>query len=452
MLLTVSHNARITGAPPNAARALRDRLTFPNPKYEENERKGFSTWNVPRYLCYLTQDKGSLAFPRGFTRQAIDILRLAKTSFSIDDQTRTLPSIDFKFTGELRDYQQQAVEATLKRQFGTLSASTGSGKTVMALDITAERQQPTLIIVHSQELAEQWIERIGEFLGIPAKDVGVIGGGKMRIGEKITVALVQSLHKCARKVAPHIGHLIIDECHKIPSRTFLEAVKAFDCRYMLGLSATPYRRDGLTSLIYLHLGDKVHEIDRRGLIDQGSIMHAEIITRETAFQSTVNPSAEYSHMLSELTQDQARNHLIVEDVAREAHNSDGVCLVLTDRTAHCETLARLLEEIGTEATILTGDLAKRKRSQIVKDINAGLVKVVVATGQLIGEGFDCKSLSTLFLASPVKFAGRLLQYLGRVLRPAPGKDKARVFDYVDTKVGVLVNAAKKRQRVYAQAA
>jgi superfamily II DNA or RNA helicase len=154
-------------------------------------------------------------------------------------------------------------------------------------------------------------------------------------------------------------------------------------------------------------------------------------------------------MLSELTADPQRNALIADDVAQEARNGGGVCLVLSDRKAHCEALLALLADRGVEATLLTGDLSNGERQAVVEAVNTGRVKALVATGQLIGEGFDCKALSTLFLGTPIKFNGRLQQYLGRVLRPAPGKDKAKVFDYVDEKVGVLKAAAEARRRVYA---
>jgi len=153
-------------------------------------------------------------------------------------------------------------------------------------------------------------------------------------------------------------------------------------------------------------------------------------------------------MLSELTQDPARNALIASDVAREAGNGGGVCLVLSDRKAHCETLQDALHGHGIKTALLTGDLSNGQRQEVVKALNGGGVKVLVATGQLIGEGFDCRELSTLFLATPIKFNGRLLQYLGRILRPAPGKNKAKVYDYQDVNVGVLMNAARGRQQVY----
>jgi superfamily II DNA or RNA helicase len=154
-------------------------------------------------------------------------------------------------------------------------------------------------------------------------------------------------------------------------------------------------------------------------------------------------------MLSELTADTERNLLIAEDVAREARESTGICLVLSDRKAHCENLQALLRyRFKVDSELLTGDLPLQQRQEVVERLNAGRVRVLIATGQLIGEGFDCPNLSTLFLSTPVRFSGRVLQYLGRVLRPAPGKQRARVFDYVDVRVETLVKAAKARQRVY----
>jgi len=315
--------------------------------------------------------------------------------------------------------------------------------------LNEHQRQRALIIVHTKELMNQWVDRIETFLGIPARGVGIIGNGKMKVGGRITVALVQSLYKVASEVAPKIGFLVVDEAHHCPSRTFTEAVTAFDCRYMLGLSATPWRRDRLTRLIYWYLGDRVHEVDKDALVDAGHILEAEVIWRETDFRPTYDPSEEYSRVLSELTQDPARNALIAEDVTREASNGGGgVCLVLSDRKSHVETLVGLLEDRGVGAHLLTGDLSNGERQKVVEDLNAGKVKVLLATGQLIGEGFDCRELSTLFLATPIKFNGRLLQYLGRVLRPGPGKEKAVVYDYHDGNVPVLMAAARGRQGVY----
>jgi superfamily II DNA or RNA helicase len=232
---------------------------------------------------------------------------------------------------------------------------------------------------------------------------------------------------------------------------FTEAVSAFDSKFMLGLSATPYRRDRLTRLIYWNLGDRLHEIEQSTLEATGDVLKAEVITRETDFVSSWDASERYSQMLSELTEDRDRNEQIIDDVVNEARKGSGVILIISDRRSHCETLSLMLSNREINSDTLTGDLSNGTRKDIVERLNAGQVKVLIATGQLIGEGFDCKSLSTLFLACPIKFSGRLIQYLGRVLRPAPGKNEALVYDYVDSKIGVLENAARARQRVYAKA-
>jgi superfamily II DNA or RNA helicase len=426
---------------------IKEHLTFINPAWIEHKKLGLSNWKTRRTLSFLRQYKDKLIMPRGFLPHLVGILRRAAVDYELDDQRRFLPEVNFQFMGNLKDFQEEAVGAMSAWDFGTLAAPAGSGKTVMALALLAHRKQPTLIIVHTRELMDQWVERIATFLAVPVKEIGRIGAGKHNLGDRVTVGMVQTLCKCAAKVAPHIGHLVVDECHRVPSRTFTKVVTAFDTKYMLGLSATPWRRDGMSRLIFWHLGDKVHEVEEANLVEAGEILSADVFIRKTQFSPTCDPSKEYSRMLSELTKDPGRNALIVQDVAGEVANGNGICLILTDRKAHCEALVALLAERGVEATLLTGDLANGERQRVVEALSFGKVKVLVATGQLIGEGFDCRKLSTLFLATPIKFNGRLLQYLGRVLRPATGKGKARVYDYLDP-VGVLQAAARARARVY----
>jgi superfamily II DNA or RNA helicase len=337
----------------------------------------------------------------------------------------------------------------IKKDFGTLSAPTGSGKTVMGLYLIARRRQPAVVIVHTKDLAFQWIRRIEQFLGIPADAVGLIGAGRKQIGDRITVALVQTLYRCTDEVAALTGHIVVDECHRTPSRTFTEAVGAFDCRYMLGLSATPWRRDRLSTLIFWHLGDIHHQVDKARLEEKGHILKVDVVVRRTVFEPYFDPVNDYSRMLSELTADDARNRLIASDVEKEVSAGKGVCLVLSDRKKHCETLQGILRfKFNIQAELLTGDLGTEARRTVLARLGQGRVKVLIATGQLIGEGFDCPDLSTLFMATPIRFSGRVMQYLGRILRPAPGKARARVYDYVDERVAPLMAAARARQRVY----
>jgi len=384
-------------------------------------------------------------------RQLLLLCRGHDIAYHIEDRRRTLPPIDLRFYGRLKPFQQKAVDRMGRRDFGTLSAPTGSGKTVMGLYLIAQRRQPTLVIVHTKDLALQWVERMQQFLDIPGDEIGFIGGGKKKVGNRVTVALVQSLYKCADEVSAHIGHLLVDECHRAPSRTFTDAVTEFDCKFMLGLSATPWRRDKLSQLIFWYLGDIHYKVAKAPLVEEGHIVETEVVWRETDFSPYYDPINEYSKMLSELTADDARNRQIVADVAAEVEAAVGVCLVLSDRKKHCENLQALLRfKHGVQADILTGDLTTEQRRAVIQRLEQDQVKVLIATGQLVGEGFDCRNLSTLFLATPIRFSGRVIQYLGRVMRPAPGKTKARVFDYVDVKVDALQAAARARLKVYRQ--
>jgi superfamily II DNA or RNA helicase len=452
LTITISHNLQLTNVPPEIMADLTEKLEFLNPKWIENERMG--RWNRGTSKSLRFYDKvgsSGIWIPRGYMRQLILLCRRQKILYEIDDRRRSFPPRNYTFKGKLRPFQQKAVDEMLAKDFGTLSSATGSGKTIMALYMVARRRQPALIVVHTKDLASQWTERIETFLGIPARKVGLIGSGQKALGEKITVALVQSLYKCVEEVADHIGFLVVDECHRCPSRIFTEAVTGFDARYMLGLSATPWRRDKLSKLIFWHLGDVHHEVDKAHLVETGNVLTAQVIVRETDFKPYYDPVNEYSKMLSELTADTDRNVLIASDVARETAASRGICLVLSDRKAHCENLQSLLKyRFKIDSELLTGDLRLGDRQKVIERLNQQKAKVVIATGQLIGEGFDCKNLSTLFLATPIAFSGRVLQYLGRVLRPAPGKKMARVFDYIDIHVETLTKAAKTRQRVYRQ--
>ncbi len=450
MKIILTNNLRLSNIPSEIRQKLMKTLTFPNPKWMENERMGRWNRGTPKVLkFYDTVRGGGLWIPRGYIRQLLLLCRRKGVTYDIDDQRRTFKPVEFNFNGRLKPFQQNAVNAMVSKDFGSLSAPTGSGKTVMALFIISRRNQPALIVVHTKDLAFQWMERIEQFLGIPKDAVGFIGGGNIKMGETITVALVQTLYKCAEDISKKIGFLVVDECHRCPSRTFTEAVTEFDSKYMLGLSATPYRRDNLSRLIFWHLGDVHHKIDQGRLVQSGDVLAAEVIIRETEFKPYYDPVNEYSKMMSELTQDDQRNRLIASDIAGEVEHNQGVCLVLSDRKKHCETLQSILRfRYKISAGLLIGDLNTDERQKVLDRLNQGDIKVLIATGQLIGEGFDRSDLSPLFLVTPIKFSGRVLQYLGRVLRPAPGKKKARVYDYVDVHVDVLKAMARARQKVY----
>jgi superfamily II DNA or RNA helicase len=448
--IILKNNLRLTQIPSELSERLTELLKFANPKWLENDRMGRWNKGVPNVLKFYDKvGKGGLWIPRGYMGGLIRLCRKMNVPYEIEDKRRLLPEVAYPFCGKLKPFQEHAVNVMLKRDFGTLSSPTGSGKTVMALYMISLRKQPVMIVVHSKDLAVQWMERVEEFLNIPITDIGFIGGGKHKMGKAVTLALVQSLYKNVEEAAPHVGFLVVDECHRCPSRTFTEAVVGFDSRFMLGLSATPWRRDNLSNLIFWHLGDVHHEVDRGELIRSGDVLSARVIVRETAFVPFHDPVMEYSRMLSELTGNDERNRLIAADVAKEASQGEGICLVLSDRKIQCSLIWSILTyKHGIAARLLTGDMPLAERQTIIEEMDKGKLKIVIATGQLIGEGFDNRNLSSLFLATPVKFNGRVLQYIGRVLRPAPGKKQATIYDYVDVKVDVLRASAAVRRKVY----
>lgn len=428
----------------------KDRLTFPNPKWEENAKYGYWQGDTERLIECWEADNQYYYLPRAFIPQLISMIKQHGLTYQLIDQGRTLVPVSFTFTGQLKPFQEKAVKEILTKDFTTLSAPTGSGKTVIALYVIALRQQPALVIVHTKELLYQWIKRIETFLAIAKEEVGQIGDNKFAIGNRITVAIINSLYPRADEVKEHIGFLVIDECHRTPARTFTEAIKVFDCKYMLGLSATPYRRDKLSKLIYYYVGSIHHQIDQKELEDKKVILRPEVIIKETSFDYPYYGPEDYQDMLRSLVTDTERNRLIVEDMANEIKNTSNskyTLLALSDRKEHCYLLQRYLRDKGIPSTVLVGDLPKKQRQEIVSDLNNGEIKVLLATGQLIGEGFDSKRLSKLFLCTPIKFTGRVKQYLGRILRTDRGK-KAKIYDYLDAQVGVLKASFQSRQRVY----
>jgi len=431
---------------PEVINKLKSQLVFINPKWIENEKRGYWTGDIPNTLSFFHIKGDEVLMPRGFASRCIQLLGNSGLKVVLDDRTRQLPEVPFTFQANLRSFQAKAVTAILLRRFGVLNAPTGSGKTVMALKVIAERKQPALVVVHTKELLYQWKDRVITFLGLTQEEeVGLIGDGKKQIGSRITIAIVNSLYKCLNEVASQTGFLVVDECHRTPAKTFTEAVKAFDSRYMLGLSATPYRRDGLTKVIHFYLGNTIHDITPRELQRQKQIMAANLIVRKTGFDYDYQD--DYQEMLSQLIEDPERNQLIAHDVVNHVTKESGIALVLSERKNHCRNLFDLIMRQNVTCRLLTGEVSAGERKSIVEELNQGKVSVLVATAQLIGEGFDLKALSSIFMATPVKFSGRVKQYIGRILRMTHGKTNATIYDYLD-EPGVLLASFKTRVHVY----
>ena len=442
--LTVSNDCLLENIALDLEKRIKTELTINNPKYIAARRYG--RWvgkKLKPQLKYYEPVPGGIRFPRGFSNQAVLLCReyLEKPP-EIIDKRRKLRQVDMTFQGNLRDYQRKAVNAITARSFGVLEAGTGSGKTIMALAVIALRQQPTIIIVHTKELLYQWRERIEEFLQVP---VGLIGDGRNEVAD-ITVAIVNSARKIAGDLAPQFGNLIVDECHRVPATLFTDVVSVFDSQYLLGLSATAFRSDDeTTKLIYFYMGDPVYKIEQEELSASGAIVKPTLIVNKTHFDYRYR--GDYQALITALTADVARNQQIIDDVGEiSAGNDGGTTLVVSDRVSHCEVFTRALLEKGFNVALLTGQTSAESRAEIVENVQQGKVEILVATLQLISEGFDCPGLNNLFLTTPISFEGRLVQVIGRIMRPAKNKE-ARVFDYLDHNVSALRKSANIRHKI-----
>ncbi len=449
---TLYSQARFENLPAHGSRQVQYALTLPNPKFQQLSRMGKYTGNTPRQLHYFkieqTPEGTTLICPAGFFLDVVDILaRAGLTDFDVQDDTVDIKAPGMKFKGTLRELQQAAVDDVLPDFHGVLVAGTGAGKTVMALAIIARRGRKTLVVVHTKELLSQWVERVETFLGIPADQVGIIGNGKFRIGDQVTVGMVQTCRKRIDGIKNHFGMVVVDECHRTPATTFTDLIDNLPARYRLGLTATPYRRDGLNKVINFYMGPVKHEIKKSKLLKEKHLVNAEVSFETTRFFTSTDASEYYSKVISELAADPERNRQICRDVAFS--KGDGIRLVLTDRREHARELQGILSlSHGIQAGLLIGGLSKKDREAVAAGIDDGSITTLICTGQLIGEGYDLPGIESLFLAMPIKFSGRLIQYIGRALRPAAGKSRARIFDYMDIHVGVLRYSAMTRAKVY----
>lgn len=450
--IKLTSRAIVYDIPQRIFREMKEDLTKMNPEYISAKQQGrmWSLKTIPKWLYFFREIGGgdnNLSVPIGYLEEVFHYLSRNKLQCVLYDYRIEEPA-ELTFTGELRDFQGIACEDLEESENGTLEAPTGSGKTVMGLSTIASRSQKTLIIVHTKDLLFQWIERCVSFLDITAEEIGVIGNSQFRIGDRVTIGIINSLHKMSGEISNEFGQIVVDECHRTPGKTFSDTVDAFKAKYKTGLTATAERRDNLDDLIFWYLGPIRHTVEEEYLIEQGHILKPEVIMRSSSFVPVKDAKSHYTKMMTELVSDYTRNSLICGDVAKEMEEPDIHCLLLSDRKDHCVELQRImLEDYGIECDVLTGDTKPEKRRELIEAVGEEQ-RPLIATGQLIGEGFDAKVLNTLFLTTPIKFDGRVTQYIGRVMRPAPGKERPLVYDYADWEIPQLRRSAHSRMKVY----
>lgn len=455
--------------PPAVVTTFKHAASMANPKFCELQRLRKSTWNTSRFVrgYDLTLD-ARLVLPRGLRHHATELIERAGSKLIIDDGRDAGVEIEVAFGAELQSRQSGAVSALLAHDDGVLVAPPGSGKTVMACAMIAERATSTLILVDRKALAEQWRDRVERFLSVRA---GQYGGGRKKLTGRIDIIMLPSLarHGDVAALTAGYGQVIVDECHHVAAAAYEHAIGAVGARYWLGLTATPARRDGLENLITWQLGPVRHTVDQQtettlveiaaGETAVASLADRVLHVHETALgwndpgtlglASTGSAIAD-AHLA--LATDAHRNAQIVDDVHR-ALGYGRNCLVLTRRVVQLQTLAVLLGERGQNPVIMQGGMTARDRRAAVDRIEQagpGDGLLVIGTTPFVGEGFDAPALDTLFLAAPISFDGLLVQCVGRVVRTMPGKTEVQVHDYHDVAVPLLAGSLRRRMPGYRQ--
>ncbi|HEY5014987.1 MAG TPA: DEAD/DEAH box helicase family protein [Acidimicrobiia bacterium] len=438
------------GLPPAVIAALKHLGSIANPEFYEKQRMRFSTWDTPRFIRCYGEDLDWLHLPRGLTERVSELVVQLGSQLDMTDERPVRAPVGFRFSGTLNRQQVAAVADLVSHELGVLVAPPGAGKTVMACAVIAHHDTPTLVVVDRRELVDQWRSRLERHLGIDAVAIGQIGGGRNKPTGEIDVAMIQSLARSDdSSVFDPYGLVVVDECHHIPAVSFSTCVQAARSRRWLGLTATPYRRDKLEAIIGFQCGPTRHEI-KPAAVEGAELMRRELIVHQTATRVSEDDASQIQQVFAILVADERRTAQICQDV-HDAVAAGRTCLVLTQRTDHIEAIVIGLSQLGDVACVLRGGLGKKARAAVgealsTREPDTGIA--LVATGSYLGEGFDWPELDTLFLAFPLAFKGRVVQYVGRLLRTHEGKHQVELHDYVDTRIPVLDRMHTKRLPAY----
>jgi len=443
----------IEGLPTKVMSRLKKTASFANPEFYKLQRMRMQTYPHPRFIFSGELQPEFLLLPRGVLDKVTNILQEAGAKVVIRDERVAKKKIKVEFEGTLTPIQERAVNKVKESDLGILMAPPGAGKTVMACNLIAERKVSTLVLVHRQPLLDQWKERISSFLKIPTKEIGTLSGSKKKMTGKVDVGMLQSISRMddLSVIVEKYSQIIIDECHHIPATSFEAVMKQLPARYVVGLSATPYRKDGLEKIMFQQCGPVRIEIKSSEVSD----IPKEVSIHETGliFPEELGRQPPYHVLIHHLVQSESRNQLITDKVSSALDQSRFI-LLISDRKDHLELLNQLIKQKNStvKVVVLDGNLSAKNRRQALAQItelrSARKQVMLMATASLIGEGFDLPELDTLIFATPLSFEGRLVQYAGRIHRESEEKNSAQIIDFVDSYSGIFLKMYRNRILTY----
>ncbi|MEK6287703.1 MAG: DEAD/DEAH box helicase family protein [Acidobacteriota bacterium] len=327
--------------------AFLDRLirlaAFQNPEFYSAQAMRFSTFAKPRVIACAEEFDHHIALPRGLMQELLELFESHGIAVEVSDHRFGGISIEVEFHGDFRAGQTEAANALAGFDDGILCAATAFGKTAVAARLISTRKVNTLVLVHRRHLMDQWRERLAVFLGLSVKDIGQIGGGKTSRAERIDVAVIQSLIRKGdvKDLVAEYGQVIVDECHHVSAFTFERVLRKVKARYVVGLTATPVRKDGHHPIILMQCGPIRFNVSSKKQAAASAIQH-EVIPRFTEF--TVPPEwtgIGIQDIYAALVNDDQRTDLIVSDIVCAVEDGR-VPLVLTERTDHLQLFVEKL--------------------------------------------------------------------------------------------------------------
>lgn len=443
--VTVDSRVRVPVAdlPAGVRLALRGDFTHVNPEYLKQEAAGRRNHDEPRVYRTWTDDGENVTVPRGGMGRLRSRLREAGVPFTVLDRRQPgcpkFPELDERYPIPdhrltLYPYQRDVVDTLVKREQGILHAPTGAGKSTCGLALAARLKVPTLVVVWSGNLMEQWVTRATSELGLRPEQVGRYGGGVKKFAS-LTVAMQQSMYSALQDggsdadAIRKFGCLIGDEIHRFAAKTLFDSIDPLPARYRIGISADSTRKDKKEFLTYDLFGGIVADIPLEKLVRSGHVLDVEIRVVPTSFAAPwYRYRQDFNKLLSKMREDQTRNQVALDLAEAEVRAGEQV-LLFSHRVEHCRELAQALVARGIPTGVMVGGAGDAAAFEASRDgITSGRLRAAVGTVQAIGQGLDLPAVSRGILVTPIASNRQAFgQVRGRICRVAEGKNGARLY-------------------------